>query len=87
MHQPWWLGGVCQVFKYYYYVPYNLFGLFLVHKISIYAYVYENKKRNGKRKKKRVFPANWAGGISAQQRRARAAGGPAGPRVRERRRG
>jgi hypothetical protein len=64
---------VCQVFKYYYFVPYNLFRLFLVHKMSIYAYVYENRK-NGKRKKKRNFPANWVGGNF----------GPAGARERAR---
>jgi hypothetical protein len=29
-------------------------------------------KRNGKKKRKRDFPANWAGGISAQPRRVRA---------------
>jgi hypothetical protein len=39
-------------------VPYNLFRLFLVHKISIYAYVYENRKKKWKRKKKRNFHAN-----------------------------
>jgi hypothetical protein len=44
-------------------VPYNLFRLFLVHKISIYAYIYMKiGKRNGKRKKKRNFPANSVGG-------------------------
>jgi hypothetical protein len=41
-------------FKYYYFVPYNLFRLFLVHKISIYAFLYENRKRKrGKEKGKR----------------------------------
>jgi hypothetical protein len=55
-----------------------------VHKISIYAYVYENRKKKWKRKKKRYLPANWAGGggeISAQPGRARghAAGGLAWP--------
>jgi hypothetical protein len=46
---------VCQVFKYYYYVPYNLFGLFLVHKISIYAYVYENRKKEMEKGKIKGF--------------------------------
>jgi hypothetical protein len=31
-------------------------------------------KRNGKRKKEKEFSANWAGGILAQQARARACG-------------
>jgi hypothetical protein len=30
----WWS---VPIFRYYYFVPYNLFRLFLVHKISIYA--------------------------------------------------
>jgi hypothetical protein len=30
----WWS---VPTFRYYYFVPYNLFRLFLVHKISIYA--------------------------------------------------
>jgi hypothetical protein len=36
-------------------VPYNLFKLFLVHKLSVneYTYIHENRKKNGKRKKKR----------------------------------
>jgi hypothetical protein len=38
----------------------NLFRLFLVHKTLIYAFIYENRKINGKmkRKMKRDFPAN-----------------------------
>jgi hypothetical protein len=71
---------VCQVFKYYYFVPYNLFRLFLVHKMSIYAYVYGNRKiemEKGKGKKKRNFPANWAGGNFGPAR------GRAGPRASE----
>jgi hypothetical protein len=46
-------------------VTYNLFRLFLVHKISMHKYM-KIGKRNGTRKKKRGFPANWAGGILAQ---------------------
>jgi hypothetical protein len=32
-------------FKYYYFVTYKIFGLFLVHKISIYKDICENGKR------------------------------------------
>jgi hypothetical protein len=60
-------------------VPYNLFKLFLVHKISVYKYIYENGKRVGKGKKKRNSQLAGIGGISAQRARAWA-GGPAGPR-------
>jgi hypothetical protein len=36
------------------FVPYNLFKLFLVHKISVYKYIYVKMgKRIGKRKKKK----------------------------------
>jgi hypothetical protein len=34
-------------------VPNNLFRLFFVHKISIYAYTYENRKRKGEKKKEK----------------------------------
>jgi hypothetical protein len=34
-------------------VSYNLFRLFLVHKISIYAYVYENRKKKWKKEKRK----------------------------------
>jgi hypothetical protein len=60
-------------------VPYNLFKLFSVHKISIYKYIYENRKKKWEKEKEREFSASWAGGILAQQARARA-GGPADPR-------
>jgi hypothetical protein len=35
------------------FVPYNLFRLFLVHKISIYVYIYiyENRKKKWKKEK------------------------------------
>jgi hypothetical protein len=36
-------------------VPYNLFRLFLVHKISIYAFLYENRKRKRGKKKEKGF--------------------------------
>jgi hypothetical protein len=57
-------------------VPYNLFRLFLVHKISIYAFIYEN------RKKEKDFLANWAEGDfgpTGGARVATQAGGPARP--------
>jgi hypothetical protein len=36
-------------------VPYNLFGLFLVHKILAYRYIYENGKKKWKNKRRRNF--------------------------------
>jgi hypothetical protein len=48
--------------------------------MSIYAYVYGNRKiemEKGKGKKKRNFPANWAGGNFGPAR------GRAGPRASE----
>jgi hypothetical protein len=58
-------------------VPYDLFKLFLVHKISIYEYLYKNRKKKWKNEKEKEFSANLAGGISAQQARARARVGQA----------
>jgi hypothetical protein len=47
-------------------VPYNLFRLFLVHKISAYKYIYMKMgKRNRKRKRRRNFQLARTGGISA----------------------
>jgi hypothetical protein len=43
-------------------VPYNLFRLFLVHKILASKYIYENGKKKREKKKKKGFPASWAGG-------------------------
>jgi hypothetical protein len=43
-------------------VPYNLFKLFLVHKISAYKYTYENGKKKRENKKEKGFLANWARG-------------------------
>jgi hypothetical protein len=60
-------------------VPYNLFKLFLVHKISIHEYIYENRKKKWKKGKEKEFQANWAGGdfdpASAGERAAAWAGG------------
>jgi hypothetical protein len=65
-------------------VPYNLFRLFLVHKIPAYKYIYENGKKKWEKKKEKGFLASWAeGGILAQPgasaRAAAWAGGPLGP--------
>jgi hypothetical protein len=64
----------------------NLFRLFLVHKISYMHLYMKIGKRNGKKKRKRDFPANWArGDFGPAEARARAAArvsGPAGPRKR-----
>jgi hypothetical protein len=59
-------------FKYYYFVPYNLFRLFLVHKISIYAFIYNNRKIK-RRKGKRVLDSWARGGFRPSRARARGA--------------
>ena len=64
-------------------MPYKLFKLFLVHKISAYNYICENGKRNGKRKKKRNSRLTGPGGIlawSGAGARDRGQLGPDGPR-------
>jgi hypothetical protein len=33
-----------------------------VHKISIYVYIYENRKKKWKKEEEKEFHANWAGG-------------------------
>jgi hypothetical protein len=54
-------------------VPYNLFKLFLVHKISAYNYICGNGKKKWEKKKEKGFPARWAGGCFRPSRaRARA---------------
>jgi hypothetical protein len=76
-------------------VPYNLFKLFLGHKISAYNYICENGKRKWEKKKRKGFSASWAGGgVFLAQPSARAAalassplGPPAGETVWGRRRG
>jgi hypothetical protein len=60
------LVGVCHFLYLIILVPYNLFGLFLVHKIPAYKYIYENGEKKWEKKKKKEFLASWAGGISAQ---------------------
>jgi hypothetical protein len=44
----WWGVPIIIIF-----VPYNLFKLFLVHKISVYKYIYENGKNNWKKEKRK----------------------------------
>jgi hypothetical protein len=66
------------------FVPYNLFRLFLVHKISASKYIYENGKRNGKRKRRKDFQLAGPGGGDfgpARRERARSRAGkrPLGP--------
>jgi hypothetical protein len=59
-------------------VSYKLFGLFLVHKISAYKYIYENGEKKWEKKKKKGIPASWAGGDFGPPGRERArACGPA----------
>jgi hypothetical protein len=59
-------------------VPYNLFKLFLVHKISIYKYIYENRNKKWKKEKERGFSASWArGGFRPSERGRRQAAQPA----------
>jgi hypothetical protein len=60
-------------------VPYNLFKLFLVHKISVNEYIYENRKKKWKKEKEKGFLASWVGGRFRPSRaracaRARAGG-------------
>jgi hypothetical protein len=43
-------------------VPYNLFKLFLVHKISAYKYICENGKKKWEKEKEKGFSSSWAGG-------------------------
>jgi hypothetical protein len=63
------------------FVPYNLFRLCLVHKISIYVYIYENRKNKWKKEEEKEFHANWAGGgfWPSERGRARAGRWPSRP--------
>jgi hypothetical protein len=54
-------------------VPYNLFELFLVHKILAYNSICENGKRNEKIKRKRISCLAGPGGIWSTRARARLA--------------
>jgi hypothetical protein len=57
-------------------VPYNLFRLFFMHKISAYKYIYMKMgKRNGKRKRRRNFQLAGPGGNFGPPGRERARAG------------
>jgi hypothetical protein len=60
-------------------VPYNLFKLFLVHKISAYKYICENGKKKWEKKKENDFQVNRAGGDFGLVGHGRAASWPNGP--------
>ena len=60
------LVGVCHFLYLIILVPYNLFGLFLVHKYQYVSIYMKMGKRNGK-KRKRNFQLVGPGGISAHQ--------------------
>jgi hypothetical protein len=60
-------------------VPYNLFKLFLVHKISAYKYTYENEKNKWEKEKKRNSRLTGPGGNFGPVGRGRAASRPNGP--------
>jgi hypothetical protein len=71
---------VCQVLNIIILCSLIYLDYFLVHKISIYAFIYENRKK--KWEKEKDFLTNWAlGGFRPSQgaRAATRAGGPAGP--------
>jgi hypothetical protein len=51
--------------------PNNLFRQFLVHKILASKYICENGKKKREKKKRKNFPANWAGGEFWPKRRQR----------------
>jgi hypothetical protein len=72
---------VCQLLYLIIFVPYNLFELFLVLKISAYKYICENGKKKWERKKEKEFQVNRAGGDFGLvgRRRGRAASRPNGP--------
>jgi hypothetical protein len=63
---------VCHFLYLIIFVPYNLFKLFLVHKISAYNYIYENGKKKWENKKKRVFLLAGSGGDFGPPGRERA---------------
>jgi hypothetical protein len=63
---------VCHFLYLIIFVPYNLFKLFLVHKISAYNSIYENGKKKWEKKKERVFLLAGPGGDFGPPRRKRA---------------
>jgi hypothetical protein len=74
---------VCQFLYLIIFVPYNLFKLFLAHKISAYNYICGKWEKEMGKEKEKGFPACWAGGVFFAQpsasARAGAVGGPASP--------
>ena len=71
---------MCQLLYIIIFVPYNLFKLFLVHKISAYKYICENGKKKWEKEKEKEFQANWVEGDFGPVGRGRAASWPIGPR-------
>jgi hypothetical protein len=61
-------------------VPYNLFKLFLVHKISAYKCICENGKKKWEKEKEKEFQVNRAGGDFGLVGRGHAASRSNGPR-------
>jgi hypothetical protein len=57
--------GCANYYTLLFFVSYNLFKLFLVHKISAYNYICENGKKKWEKEKEKEFQVNRAGGISA----------------------
>ena len=66
---------MCKFLYFIIFVPYNLFRLFLVHKILASKYICENGKKKKEKKKEKGFPASWAGGGFRPSRRERAQAG------------
>jgi hypothetical protein len=58
-------------------VPYNLFRLFLVHKISIYIHIYKKMEKKRTKEKDKEFSVSWARGGGGEF-------GPAGAHARGR---
>jgi hypothetical protein len=69
------LGGCVISYISLFWCPIIYFRLFLVHKISAYKYIYENGEKKWEKKKKKGFPASWAGGGFRPTWRERARGG------------
>jgi hypothetical protein len=70
---------VCKFYTLLFLCPNNLSRQFLVHKILASKYICENGKKKREKKKRKNSPANWAGGILAQQAPVRAGGRAFGP--------
>jgi hypothetical protein len=66
---------VCKFLYFIIFVPYNLFRLFLVHKILASKYICENGRKKREKKKRKDFPASWAEGGFRPRWRKRARAG------------